>query len=161
MGKNGSPAFPEKDTYKIGEVAARAEVEPYVLRYWETEFPTLQPTKSEHGQRLYRRQDVETVLTIKRLLYEEGFTIAGARKRLEGAATSDAPPENAAPRGPFQTARGEDASSLNCDSRLERAEPAPAAAPAVPATPNGDAARAQLAAVRAELAALLTLLSRR
>jgi len=89
---SGSPEIPEKDTYKIGEVAALAEVEPYVLRYWETEFPLLQPAKSEHGQRLYRRQDVETVLTIKRLLYEQGFTIAGARRQLHGERNGPSPP---------------------------------------------------------------------
>ena len=83
MGKNGSPSLPEKDAYRIGEVAGFTQLEPYVLRYWETEFPVLQPVKSPHGQRLYRRADIETILTIKRLLYEQGFTIAGARKQLE------------------------------------------------------------------------------
>lgn len=83
MGKNGSPPLPEKEAYRIGEVASLTELEPYVLRYWETEFPLLQPVKSPHGQRLYRRADIETILTIKRLLYEQGFTIAGARKQLE------------------------------------------------------------------------------
>jgi len=153
MSKNGSPEIPEKNTYKIGEVAALAEVEPYVLRYWETEFPVLQPAKSEHGQRLYRRQDVETVLTIKRLLYEQGFTIAGARKQMEAAQTSPLPAPEAPPLDPFQTAPTRNALTRNNDSRLERAEPAPSA--------NGEAARRELGALRAELAALLTLLSRR
>lgn len=61
------------------------ELEPYVLRYWESEFPALRPAKSLSGQRLYRRRDIETILTIKRLLYDEGFTIAGAKKRLGDA----------------------------------------------------------------------------
>ena len=67
---------------RIGEVSRLTSTKPFVLRYWETEFPMLQPVKSPKGHRLYRRQDVETVLTIKRLLYDEGFTIAGARRHL-------------------------------------------------------------------------------
>jgi len=82
MGNNGSP-LREKDAYRIGEVASLTHIEPYVLRYWETEFPVLRPGKTPHGQRLYRSGDIETILTIKRLLYEEGFTIAGARKQIE------------------------------------------------------------------------------
>jgi DNA-binding transcriptional MerR regulator len=82
MSKHGAALLLEKDTYRIGEVASLAEIEPHVLRYWETEFPALRPTKAPSGQRLYRRTDIDTVLVIKRLLYEEGFTIAGARKQL-------------------------------------------------------------------------------
>jgi DNA-binding transcriptional MerR regulator len=59
------------------------DTQPYVLRYWESEFPALAPAKNSSGQRIYRRRDIETVLRIKQLLYEEGFTIAGAKKRLE------------------------------------------------------------------------------
>jgi DNA-binding transcriptional MerR regulator len=76
--------IPDKLYFRIGEVSQLAETKPYVLRYWETEFPTLKPTKSATGHRLYRRPDVEMVLEIKRLLYEEGFTIEGARKYLAG-----------------------------------------------------------------------------
>jgi DNA-binding transcriptional MerR regulator len=72
----------EKNLYRIGEVSRLTDTKPFVLRYWETEFPTLQPVKSPKGHRLYRRQDVDTVLLIKRLLYDEGFTIAGARRHL-------------------------------------------------------------------------------
>lgn len=68
--------------YKIGEVCRLAEVEPHVLRYWEREFPSLAPAKNRAGQRVYRQRDIEVVLTIKRLLYQEGYTIAGARKKL-------------------------------------------------------------------------------
>ena len=80
-----------KNFYRIGEVSRLTDTKPFVLRYWETEFPTLQPVKSAKGQRLYRREDVETVLRIKRLLYDQGFTIAGARRLLreEGGATVD------------------------------------------------------------------------
>jgi DNA-binding transcriptional MerR regulator len=78
--------IPEKLYFRIGEVAELAKLEPYVLRFWETEFPQLKPTKSSTGQRMYRRRDVENVFTIKRLLYEEGFTIAGAREKLKADA---------------------------------------------------------------------------
>ncbi len=83
MGRNGRSLPAGKSFFKIGEVSQLTAVEPYVLRYWETEFKKLAPVKSEKGQRLYRPQDVQTVLEIKRLLYEEGYTIAGARKALE------------------------------------------------------------------------------
>lgn len=69
--------------YKIGDVSRITGTKAFVLRYWETEFPMLHPVKSEKGQRLYREQDVATILEIKRLLYDEGFTIAGARKHLQ------------------------------------------------------------------------------
>jgi DNA-binding transcriptional MerR regulator len=72
----------EKDFYRIGEVSRLTSLKPFVLRYWETEFPMLEPVKSPSGHRLYRQADVEMVLRIKRLLYDEGFTIAGARRHL-------------------------------------------------------------------------------
>ena len=72
----------EKDFYRIGEVSRLTALKPFVLRYWETEFPMLEPVKSASGHRLYRQEDVEMVLRIKRLLYDEGFTIAGARRHL-------------------------------------------------------------------------------
>jgi DNA-binding transcriptional MerR regulator len=72
----------EKDFYRIGEVSRLTSLKPFVLRYWETEFPMLEPVKSASGHRLYRQEDVEMVLRIKRLLYDEGFTIAGARRHL-------------------------------------------------------------------------------
>ncbi|RME40711.1 MAG: MerR family transcriptional regulator [Deltaproteobacteria bacterium] len=74
--------IPDKIYFRIGEVAEIAGVKPHVLRYWETEFPTLKPVKSKKNQRLYRRKDVELVLRLKQLLHEEGYTIAGARKCL-------------------------------------------------------------------------------
>jgi DNA-binding transcriptional MerR regulator len=72
----------ETRMYRIGEVSRLADLKPFVLRYWETEFPMLQPVKSPRGHRLYRQEDVDLVLKIKRLLYDEGFTIAGARRHL-------------------------------------------------------------------------------
>lgn len=81
-GLDGGSAIPEKLYFKIGEVAELTEVQPYILRYWETQFATLRPTKSPSGQRLYRRNDVLAVLRIKELLYQRRFTIAGARRHL-------------------------------------------------------------------------------
>ena len=75
--------IPNKLFFKIGEVCEITDTQPYVLRYWESEFPALAPAKNSSGQRIYRRRDIETVLRIKQLLYEEGFTIAGAKKKLE------------------------------------------------------------------------------
>ena len=76
------PEIPNKLYFRIGEVAKLAAIKPYVLRFWETEFPALGPKKSGTGHRLYRRKDVELVLEIKRLLYEKRYTIEGARKLL-------------------------------------------------------------------------------
>ena len=89
-------AIPEKDLFRIGEVSRITATKPFVLRYWETEFPMLQPVKTPNGHRLYRREDIETVLEIKRLLYDEGFTIAGARRHLrerDGGSSEDSPRE--------------------------------------------------------------------
>src|SRR5260370_14133389 len=86
-------AVEEKKLYKIGEVCKLADVQPYVLRYWATEFPALAPNKSGGGQRLYTQHDLDIILRIKQLRYAEGFTIAGAKKKLEGeGAEPDASP---------------------------------------------------------------------
>ncbi|HYL10893.1 MAG TPA: MerR family transcriptional regulator [Candidatus Acidoferrales bacterium] len=82
MPSSGHPEIPAKELFRIGEVSRLTDTKAFVLRYWETEFPTLQPVKTPAGHRLYRREDVEMVLRIKRLLYDEGFTIAGARRHL-------------------------------------------------------------------------------
>jgi len=74
--------IPDRTYFRIGEVAKLIGVEPYVLRFWETEFNQLKPTKSGTGQRMYRKIDVENVLRIKKLLYDQDFTIAGARQQL-------------------------------------------------------------------------------
>jgi len=81
--------LPNKLYFRIGEVAKILGVKPYVLRYWETEFSVLKPGKTPSRHRLYRKRDVETLLEIKRLLYEEGFTIAGAKKRIKENEKSD------------------------------------------------------------------------
>jgi DNA-binding transcriptional MerR regulator len=75
--------------FRIGEVARLCRLPAYVLRFWETEFPQLRPVKSSTGQRMYRRKDVESVLRIKKLLYDEGFTIAGARQHLRAEIKGD------------------------------------------------------------------------
>jgi DNA-binding transcriptional MerR regulator len=77
------PSLPDKLFFKIGEVSELAGVEQHVLRYWEEEFDVLNPQKNKSGQRLYQKKDIEQILEIKKLLYSERFTIAGARKRLQ------------------------------------------------------------------------------
>jgi DNA-binding transcriptional MerR regulator len=106
------PSLPQKSLFRIGEVSRLTGTKAFVLRYWETEFPTLQPVKSPSGHRLYRREDIDTVFEIKRLLYEEGFTIAGARKHLADIAAGGtglaiepaAPPARVAQTAPPPTA---------------------------------------------------------
>ena len=91
--------IPNKLFFKIGEVCEITDTQPYVLRYWESEFPALAPAKNTSGQRIYRRRDIETVLRIKQLLYEEGFTIAGAKKRLEMEMAGRTPTPSSQPPG--------------------------------------------------------------
>jgi len=81
--------IPERLYFRIGEVSKLTHTKPFVLRFWETEFPTLKPAKSKSGHRLYRRRDIELVLEIKRLLYGKGFTISGARKHLAKSPKSE------------------------------------------------------------------------
>lgn len=90
------PEIPDKLYFRIGEVSELLGVEPYVLRYWETEFPSLTPKKASSGHRLYRRKDVDLLLQIKHLLYAERYTIEGARQMLQGE--SRKPKPKAAPR---------------------------------------------------------------
>ena len=118
--------------YRIGEVCEIVGVEPHVLRYWETEFPSLAPPKNRAGQRTYRPKDIELLLTIRKLLYEEGYTIAGARKQLSRGTRGGQSPAPSAGQTP--------------------AVPAPKPAPAAPAQ--------RLNQVREELENILTLLER-
>jgi len=87
--KTSEILIPEKLYFRIGEVARLCRLPAYVLRFWETEFPQLKPVKSSTGQRMYRKRDVESVVRIKRLLYEEGYTIAGARQHLRDEGKTD------------------------------------------------------------------------
>ena len=126
-----SPAIPDKLYFRIGEVAGLCRVPTYVLRFWQTEFPQLRPGKSGTGQRLYRRRDVEMALKIKRLLHEEGYTIAGAK----GVLAEEA--------------------AVPAHLRLQPELPLPAA------EASGERAKAQLQQVRGELRDLLGLLERK
>lgn len=121
-------SIPEKTYYKIQEVCQYTDTQPYVLRFWESEFPQLAPEKSRSGQSMYRKEDIELVLRIKKLLYEQEYTITGARKALEDG--YDEPVElDAAAETAARAAEGEAAASAPT-----RAEPAPAA-PAASAAP--------------------------
>jgi len=138
---SADPVIPDKLYFRIGEVARLCRLPAYVLRFWETEFPSLSPVKSNTGQRMYRQRDVENVLRIKKLLYEEGFTIAGARKYLS------------------EHASGNGAESPGAET-VAKAEVSPA--PILPAK-HGPAARAHkkfLLDLHEELLAILTLLER-
>lgn len=136
--------------YRIGEVAGIVGVEPHVLRYWETEFRSIRPQKSRKGQRIYSRRDVERLLRVKDLLYVQGFTIAGARRRLRELGTEAA----SAPLAEEPTVAE--------IAPVSAAAPAPAevaatviAARWAQAVRQGDALRMTLRDVRAELEALL------
>ena len=111
--------------YKIGEACKALGIQPYVLRYWETEFPALTPSKSRSGQRVYSEKELEIIRRIKTLLYDEGYTIAGAKKKLEGELASGSLGE---PEGP----EGEEPEE---ERELTPEPPAPKAAPAAPAKP--------------------------
>jgi DNA-binding transcriptional MerR regulator len=87
--KTGEVLIPDKLYFRIGEVATLCHLPAYVLRFWESEFPQLKPVKSSTGQRMYRKRDVESVLRIKQLLYEQGFTISGARQQLRSESKTD------------------------------------------------------------------------
>ncbi len=128
--------LPPKLFFRIGEVAGLVGVEPHVLRYWEREFRSIRPTKSAKGQRVYSRKDVENLLRVRDLLYRDGFTIAGAKKKLQrGGVEPEAAP-------------------------LAASVPAPVAAPA-PAPPPVEtvSVRAKLGELRAEVEAFLEELS--
>src|SRR5277367_509545 len=100
MGEASRETLPAKLYFRIGEVAELVGVEPHVLRYWEREFRTIRPTKSAKGQRVYSRRDVENLIRVHQLLYEDGFTIAGARKKLlrPNVEDEEVPPPLSQPR---------------------------------------------------------------
>jgi DNA-binding transcriptional MerR regulator len=145
---SNSAGLPPKLYFRIGEVAELVGVEPHVLRYWEREFRTIRPTKSARGQRVYSRRDVENLVRVRELLYREGFTIAGAKKKLLH------------PVPPGKDADGEARSVVAAPAAAAAAlpvlaaSPAPAPpSPALPAAPDGLGA-AHAAMVREELHAL-------
>ncbi|MCZ6515285.1 MAG: MerR family transcriptional regulator [Acidobacteria bacterium] len=93
------PVLPDKLYFRMREVSKLTRTEPYVLRFWETKFPQLKPTKTRSGHRLFRREDIRTILEIRNLLYTQGFTIAGARKRLSSESKKSAASRILAARG--------------------------------------------------------------
>lgn len=103
----GRGSLPPKLYFRIGEVASLVGVEPHVLRYWEREFRTIRPTKSAKGQRVYSRRDVENLMQVRDLLYDEGFTIAGAKRRLRGGSAAEAEKKPAAGPAPATAAKPE------------------------------------------------------
>jgi DNA-binding transcriptional MerR regulator len=129
--------IPNKLFFRIGEVCKLLKLEPYVLRFWETEFPTLSPTKGANGRRMYRKKDVEMVLIIKRLLYEKGFTIAGAKRVLASRRPEDIDEGFPPPK------------ALSEKSEKPQSHPTAALLPE------------KLDQVRAELRSILTILNRR
>jgi DNA-binding transcriptional MerR regulator len=112
VGPPSKPEIPDKLYFRIGDVSRLAAIKPYVLRYWETEFPAIAPKKSGTGQRLYRRKDVELILEIKHLLYEKRFTIEGARKAIESRAKPAPQPKRAAKNSHQTTLFGSPAPDL-------------------------------------------------
>jgi len=128
------PEIPDKLYFRIGEVARLLDLPAYVLRFWESEFPQLKPNKGGTGQRLYRRRDVETALEIRKLLYDEGYTIPGARQALK-----------AEPRGP---------------RAVPAAKVAPEPQPIRPIETGSETAASRLHRMKAELRELATLLER-
>lgn len=151
--------IPDKLFFKIGEVCELVEVQPHVLRYWESEFSQLTPQKNRAGQRTYRRKDVEIVMRIKQLLYDEGFTIAGAKKKLASELRSGAKLKVVAPETVPEM-------RPTLKEVVPEPEPIPVAEPiteSIPVQPPVVLSLSQKQAVRElrnELQALLTRLSR-
>jgi DNA-binding transcriptional MerR regulator len=143
--------IPDKPFYKIGEVCQYTDTQPYVLRFWESEFPRLAPQKSRSGQRMYTRRDIDLVLRIKQLLYEEEFTIAGARKKLEQEETG----ESGGAEAPERERRVVEAPPpLPFEEVPPRSEPIPALeTPPQPAAPS-PAERARAVIAETEIGAL-------
>jgi DNA-binding transcriptional MerR regulator len=147
-----APAIPEKLFFKIGEVCDIAGVQAHVLRYWESEFPTLAPQKNRAGQRTYRRRDVEMALRIKELLYDEQYTIAGAKKKLASEIRGGAARENTTSMTPKTPGRSL-SPPPSLAGRISTVVPAsPASAPA------SDDQRGALRQIAKELREILDLL---
>lgn len=145
--------IPEKIYFRIGEVSLLAKLPSYVLRFWETEFPQLKPMKSSTGQRMYRRRDVEYVVQIRKLLYEDGFTIAGAREKLREETRSSRLQKQLAPQ--LLSA----SSDQNLSGTLNQAQTGAQAALPFPPQANGVQRKEKLRHVRQQLREVLTLLS--
>lgn len=156
------PVIPDKPAFKAGEVCEIAQIQPYVLRSWESEFPDLGLSKTPGGPRVYRRADVERVLRIRELVFTEGLTLAGVRRRFES--------EQPAPQDDLFTlvAEVEAAQAARARARSVTSEfavqpaaetPAPVEAAAAPsAPPLDDAARAQISKLKLQMRSLLDML---
>ena len=142
-------AIPQKLFFKIGEVCELAGVQAHVLRYWETEFPMLAPQKNRAGQRTYRRRDVEVALRIKELLYDEQYTIAGAKKKLAGElrAPGREASETTQPKAPVRSLQPPPSLAARFSSR-----------PEVSAAPLSSEQRASLKHIALQLREILDLL---
>ena len=156
MTDDGRGPLPAKLYFRIGEVAGMVGVEPHVLRYWEREFRTIRPTKSAKGQRVYSRRDVENLMRVRDLLYGQGFTIAGARKRLRDKGVEPGDDADAAP----DTSRTPEAALDATPAPVSgMALTAPAAALPEPrlgaAPPTTDRMREQLEDLKVEIEAFL------
>lgn len=154
-----SVAIPEKLFFKIGEVCELAGVQAHVLRYWETEFPTLAPQKNRAGQRTYRRRDVEMALRIKELLYDEQYTIAGAKKKLANEIRTGGPVRDSVPAAKAPVRSLKPPPSLA--GRLPRAasRPAPETSASQSADDFSNDSKAELRRVASELKEILKLLN--
>ena len=146
-------AIPEKLFFKIGEVCDIAGVQAHVLRYWETEFPMLAPQKNRAGQRTYRRRDVEMALRIKELLYDEQYTIAGAKKKLAGELRG--PNRESGQSTPPRSLQPPPSLAARFSAPSSSATTAPSPASAVPPT---DDQRATFRQIAKELREILELL---
>jgi DNA-binding transcriptional MerR regulator len=162
--------IPGKLFFKIGEVCELTDTQPYVLRFWESEFPQLSPRKNRSGQRVYQRKDIETIIRIKALLYEEEYTIAGARRKLEDESATGRPAAKTAPRpaaakvAPPARQVKERAAGAEADHPVDALEERAAAAKPIPG--GGDATRQKalesaLHEVKTSLGEILTLLKGR
>ena len=152
-----SVPIPEKLFFKIGEVCELAGVQAHVLRYWETEFPTLAPQKNRAGQRTYRRRDVEMALRIKELLYDEQYTIAGAKKKLANELrTGPVRDSGAAAKAPVRSLKP----PPSLAGRLSSAATQPALETSAPQTSDdvSNDSKAELRRIASELKEILTLL---
>ena len=151
--------------YKIGEACKSLDIQPYVLRYWETEFPALKPNKSKSGQRVYSEQDLVVIRRIKELLYDEGYTIAGAKKKLDSedfsslsqSAEAEAPEPEPAPKPKPKAKKA--AAKARTAAKKKTAKAAPAKEPELPTM--SPETRRGIEKALAETRAILSLLDKK
>ena len=159
--------FPRKLYYKIREVGEIAGVKAHVLRFWETEFPALSPPKGRNGQRVYRPRDIELILEIRKLLYEDGYTIAGARRYMGMSAPASSTKKTARQKDPHTYGHSQQPpnevvmpESLPLFNIVPDETPSPEKAAAAPGTADNHPASERLKRAQTELENILTLLDR-